>query len=69
MILSHQHRFIFLKTNKTAGTSIEIALSQFCGPDYIIMPIPRKDELIREELSFRGPQNYGKPPSSLAGRA
>ncbi len=69
MILSHKHRFIFLKTNKTAGTSIEIALSQFCGPDDIITPIPKKDEQIREELGFRGPQNYGKPPTSLAGRA
>lgn len=29
MIISHKNRFIFLKTEKTAGTSIEIALSKF----------------------------------------
>lgn len=27
MIISHSHRFIFIKTKKTAGTSIELALS------------------------------------------
>ncbi len=39
MILSHQHRFIFIKTMKTAGTSIEVYLSRFCGPDDIVTPI------------------------------
>ena len=32
MILSHEHKFIFLRTKKTAGTSIELALSELCGP-------------------------------------
>jgi hypothetical protein len=39
MIISHEHKFIFVKTRKTAGTSIEIALSKFCGPDDVICPI------------------------------
>ena len=47
-----------MKTNKTAGTSIEIALSKFCGPKDIITPISCKDEKIRKELGYRGPQNY-----------
>jgi hypothetical protein len=34
--VSHEHKFIFLKTKKTAGTSIELALTQLCRPDYII---------------------------------
>jgi len=36
MIISHSHKFIFTKPRKVAGTSIEVALSQFCGPDDII---------------------------------
>jgi hypothetical protein len=47
MIISHEHRFIFLKTKKTAGTSIELALSQLCGPDDIIPPITESDEALR----------------------
>lgn len=39
MIISHQHRFIFIKTVKTAGTSIEIFLSQQCGPSDVVTPI------------------------------
>jgi hypothetical protein len=38
MILSHKHKFIYIKTNKTASSSVEIALSQVCGPDDIITP-------------------------------
>lgn len=36
MIISHQHRFIFIKTHKTAGSSIEALLSGLCGPDDIV---------------------------------
>lgn len=39
MIISHTHRFIFIKSLKTAGTSIEAALSQHCGGDDVIVPI------------------------------
>ncbi len=39
MIISHQYRFIFVKTLKTAGTSIEVFLSQHCGPDDVVTPI------------------------------
>jgi hypothetical protein len=39
MILSHEHKFIFIKTAKTAGTSIEVFLSKQCGPDDIVTPI------------------------------
>ena len=60
-IVSHQHRFIFLKTRKTAGTSFEIALSAYCGPRDIITPVSRNDEKLRRELGYRGPQNYRDP--------
>lgn len=36
MIISHAHRFIFLKTQKCAGTSVEMALSMICGPDDVV---------------------------------
>lgn len=61
MIISHKHKFIFIKTAKTAGTSIEIFLSQFCGEDDIITPIRAEDEAIRNQLGFRGAQNYQTP--------
>lgn len=60
MIISHQYKFIFFKTKKTAGTSIEIALSKYCGPVDIITPISPTDQDIRENLGYRGPQNYLK---------
>lgn len=60
MILSHKNRFIFLKTSKTAGTSLEIALSKYCGPDDVITPIQLDDEAVRASLGYPGPQNYLK---------
>ena len=32
VMVSHKHKFIFLKTYKTAGTSIEMYLEPFCAP-------------------------------------
>lgn len=39
MIISHKHKFIFIKTVKTAGTSLEIFLSQQCDPLDVVTPI------------------------------
>lgn len=55
MIVSHRHRFIFIKTNKTAGTAIEAALSELCGPSDVITPYREESEQYRKG---RGPQNY-----------
>jgi len=66
MIISHDHEFIFLKTTKTAGTSIEIALSEYCGPQDIITPISAADEKTRTILGYRGPQNYIVPFASYS---
>ena len=52
MIINHRYKFIFLSTRKTAGTSIEIALSQFCDASDIITPIAEEDEAVRKESCF-----------------
>lgn len=59
MIVSHRHRFIFLRTFKTAGTSIEIALSKHCGPeDTLTRLVEPGDEDLRRSLGHRGPQHH-----------
>jgi hypothetical protein len=55
MIISHEHKFIFLKTKKTAGTAIEAALSKLCGPSDVITPYREESEADRKG---RAPQNY-----------
>ena len=57
MIVSHQHRFIFIKSTKTAGTSVEMALSRFCGPKDVITAIEEVDEEVRLAQGGMGPQN------------
>ena len=39
MIISHSHRFIFVKSLKTAGTSIEAALSNCCDGNDVVTPL------------------------------
>lgn len=66
MLVCHRYRFIFIKTRKTAGTSIEIALSKFCDRDDIITPIFEKDEQTRQELGYTSAQNYQIPYKNYA---
>jgi len=56
VIVSHKHKFIYLKTIKTASSSMEIALSQLLGPDDIITPARPDLESQREQGV--GGQNY-----------
>ncbi len=39
MIISHKYKFIFIKCGKTAGTSLEVFLSQHCGKKDVVTPI------------------------------
>jgi len=52
MILSHKYKFIFIKTAKTAGTSIEVFLSKHCGAKDIVTPIA-------PTVEGHQPRNYG----------
>lgn len=58
MIVCHKYKFIFLKTSKTAGSSVEMALSRFCGPDDIITPLSEEEDALRVEQGGVAPQNY-----------
>jgi Sulfotransferase family len=62
VIISHRNKFVFIKTHKTAGTSVEIALSRVCGENDIITPFESlEDERIRKEIASKGAQNYKVP--------
>lgn len=67
MILSHKYKFIFIKTRKTAGTSIEISLSRYCGDEDIITPLNPDEDEMRKELNVY-PRNYLVPLSKYRGK-
>lgn len=60
MIVSFKHQFVFIKNTKTAGTSIELSLSRFCGAEDIVTPVAANDELLRPAGAIK-PQRYQKP--------
>lgn len=62
MIASFAHNFIFIKTRKTAGTSIELALGRLCCEQDIITP-PGPDESLRWQHGWRGAQNFADDPA------
>lgn len=65
MIISHAHRFVFIKTQKTAGTSIEVALATVAGPDAVVTPV-------NPPVEGHRPRNFalpGRPAADLRFRA
>ncbi|MEJ5315569.1 MAG: sulfotransferase family 2 domain-containing protein [Tenuifilum sp.] len=57
MIVSHRHRFIFIKSAKTASTSVELMLSKICGPDDILTPLAPFDERFDADYYEYQPRN------------
>ena len=43
-IISFEHRFIFVKTRKVAGTSVEASLREITGPEDIVTTLTPRDE-------------------------
>lgn len=58
MIASRKHGFIFIKTMKTAGTSIEFVLSPYCASEDIVTPIGAQQDLARFAASGVLPRNF-----------
>ena len=58
MIISHKTKVIYIKLVKVAGSSFEIALSKYCGPDDILTPIYPEGRLWKSMGYYRGAQNY-----------
>lgn len=54
MIISHTHQFIFIKTKKTAGTSIEVYLSAIIGESDVVTPVG-----VEEATAGHRPRNFG----------
>ena len=50
MIASYSHNFIFLKTRKVGGTSLEIVLSSWCRDRDICSPVLPEDEELRQQM-------------------
>lgn len=56
MIISHGYGLISIKTPRPTGTSLEFALSQFCGNEDTITPLGPQSERMRIEFGHRNPQ-------------
>ena len=56
MIISHSRKFIFIKTFKTGGSSLEIALSKYCGKGDILTELDPPEEALRRERYGIGAQ-------------
>lgn len=61
MILSYSHKFAFIKTIKTASTSVEVFLSRYAGPADVLTYLPPPDEALRRAAGLPGPQNCLNP--------
>ena len=56
MIISHSHHFIFIKTAKTAGTSIVTYLADQCVDGDLVTPLGRKDRKEARQDGYTTPR-------------
>jgi hypothetical protein len=63
VLVSHRHRFIYLKTQKTAGTTVEVFFEPWCLPEGSAPPGHRSPERVTAAgiVGYRGPES-AKPP-------
>ena len=53
MIINHKYKFIFFKSKKVGGTSMEIALSKFTSDSDIVTKIMKdEEEALRDNLGI-----------------
>lgn len=64
MIVSHKHKFIFIKTLKTAGTSIEAFLASYCEGRDIVSLLDPEDEIVRRRIGVY-PMNIVRPQFNI----
>ncbi|MEI6096769.1 MAG: sulfotransferase family 2 domain-containing protein [Alphaproteobacteria bacterium] len=60
MLLSHRHKFIFLKSTKTAGTSVEMLLEPLCLPPGTSLPDEERAQQV-SEFGIIGRRGGAKP--------
>ena len=53
MIISHKYKFIFVKTRKTAGSSLQTYFGRHCGDSDIITPIDKPEGSYKAQ-NYRG---------------
>lgn len=62
MLISHRKKFIFTKTAKTAGTSVESFFEEFCMPEGVWTESHQREEHVSEAgiVGYRGPQSQAR---------
>lgn len=62
MLLSHPKKFIYLKTTKTGGTSVEIFLEPYCRPEGSGKPEHYQNAIVSDAgvVGYRGKQPQGQ---------
>ena len=58
MIISHSKKFVYLRTEKVASSSLALYLAQFCDKNDVITPLLFNEERQKKKLKILKKQNY-----------